>query len=160
MLNSDCVPHNPEICTKYSSFITAFYIYVSCAGICFSCEVCNKVPDLSKEFIKNFVVFPGDRGLYVVDLFSCFFLFHFLPYFLQEIYRVRVGFMEVTFGIFQCGSVAWDCFTSLSLTQKHTHTHTHTHTQSCRDLAHYSEKLVTSVKSAAEQPGFLCNILI
>jgi hypothetical protein len=68
VLNSDHVPHNPVICTKYSSFIAALYIRVSCASVCFSREVCNKVSDLSKEFIQNFVVFPRYRGLYVVDL--------------------------------------------------------------------------------------------
>jgi len=62
------VPHNPEICTKYSSFIAALYIHVSCESICFSCECCDKVPDLSRKFIQNFVVFPRRKGLYVVDL--------------------------------------------------------------------------------------------
>jgi hypothetical protein len=68
VLNSDRMPHNPEICTTYGSFVAALYIHVSHASICFSCEVCNKVPDLSKEFIQNFVVFPRCRGPYVVDL--------------------------------------------------------------------------------------------
>jgi len=62
VLNSDSVPHNPEICTKYSSFIAALYIYVSCASICFSCEFCDKVPDLSRKFIQNLLCFLDIRA--------------------------------------------------------------------------------------------------
>jgi hypothetical protein len=51
----------------------------------------------------------------------------------------------------------WLCCMGL-LHQSFCHSHTHTHTQSCRDHAHCSEKLVMSVKSAAEQPGFLYKI--
>jgi len=109
--------------------------------------------------IKEWRYFPGMQWQCILLQPKCLalepvyaYVFHFFPYFLQEMYCVRVGLMEVTFGIFQCDSVAWDCYTSLSLT------HTHTHTQSCRNHAHCAEKLVTSMKSAAEQPGFLYKI--
>jgi hypothetical protein len=130
----------------------------SCYRYCMKAEVKILV---GYSTIQEWRYFPGMQWQCIVLQPKCLaleplyaYVFNFLTYFLQEMYCVRVGLMEVTFGIFQCGSDAWDCFTNLSLIK----THTHTHTESWRDHAHCAEKLVTSVKSAAEQPVFLYKI--
>lgn len=72
---------------------------------------------------------------------------HFLPSAYAVIHISVHKREKIAKVMFKILGTIFSCPSSLSLL--------HTHTKSCRDHAHCSEKLDASVKSVAEQPGFL-----